>query len=162
MKASFFLLILAQTAFAVKCKPRGGLNPDNEKTRDDGKSEIYNKVWWPLPQGFNQAQPDNILAIVEKQSSLQHFGNTLAYNRVVVFGDSSSDTNNQFRATNGAKPSPQKYWQGRVSNGPMWPDYLEKHYGISLTNFAYGGATVNNQVFSQGGKFIYAIFLFGY
>lgn len=46
------------------------------------------------------------------------------YGRLVVFGDSISDNGNLFRATKGAFPPSPPYFQGRVSNGPVWVELL--------------------------------------
>ncbi len=64
------------------------------------------------------------------------------YSRVVVFGDSLSDTGNSF-ATTGIPPA-DAYYAGRFSNGPNWIDYLEQHLGLTegqLLNFAVGGSS---------------------
>ncbi|MBE9181385.1 SGNH/GDSL hydrolase family protein [Oculatella sp. LEGE 06141] len=64
--------------------------------------------------------------------------------RVYVFGDSLSDTGNVFRVTNRQAPPSPPYFEGRYSNGPVWPEYLIRDLGLtsdSLTDFAFGGAT---------------------
>src|SRR5260370_31987320 len=43
---------------------------------------------------------------------------------LVVFGDSLSDTGNAALATSGALPNPALYYQGRLSNRPIWADRL--------------------------------------
>jgi phospholipase/lecithinase/hemolysin len=66
-----------------------------------------------------------------------------AYNQIVVFGDSLSDTGNLFTALNGAFPPPP-YFQGRLSNGPIWIDDLAPTLGLSanqVLNFSFAGAT---------------------
>lgn len=67
--------------------------------------------------------------------------------RVVVFGDSLSDSGNVFIATSGAIPTSPPYYMGRFSNGPNYADGLATSYGLPLgpslaggTNFAWGGA----------------------
>ncbi|KAG2485156.1 hypothetical protein HYH03_016046 [Edaphochlamys debaryana] len=61
---------------------------------------------------------------------------------LVVFGDSLSDTGNMFRITNGQVPTPEAYWRGRFSNGPVWVDLLARGLGASsVSNYAVGGAT---------------------
>src|SRR5690242_18787365 len=70
-----------------------------------------------------------------------------AFQQLVVFGDSLSDTGNTFAAA--ALPQPP-YYDGRWTNGPNWVDYFAPLAGFSAptaylryrgTNFAVGGAT---------------------
>jgi len=74
---------------------------------------------------------------------------SFAFSRVVLFGDSLSDTGNVFALTGGATP-PAPYWNGRYSNGPVWAERLASGLGLSAnasltggTNFAFGGAEAN-------------------
>jgi phospholipase/lecithinase/hemolysin len=71
-------------------------------------------------------------------------GNTLsdrAYNQLVVFGDSLSDTGNLSKALGGLFPPPP-FFNGRLSNGPLWLEYLAPAIGITqVTNLAFAGAT---------------------
>lgn len=68
------------------------------------------------------------------------------YSRVVVFGDSLSDTGNSFAAT-GIPPSGPggfPYFEGRFSNGPIWIDFVQQELGLSenqMVNFAVGGSS---------------------
>jgi len=72
-----------------------------------------------------------------------------------VFGDSLSDNGNLFAAS-GSPPSPP-YFQGRVSNGPTYAEYLAPGLAANLTaapavrtnlNFAFAGATAGAAVTS--------------
>lgn len=69
-----------------------------------------------------------------------------SYSRVVVFGDSLSDTGNSFVAT-GIPPSGPggfPYFEGRFSNGPIWIDILQEQLGLAdnqVLNFAIGGSS---------------------
>jgi phospholipase/lecithinase/hemolysin len=58
--------------------------------------------------------------------------------RLVVFGDSLSDTGNLRRRLKVFPSRP--YWLGRFSNGPVWVDYLEVWAKLAVQNHAYGGA----------------------
>lgn len=76
-----------------------------------------------------------------------------------VFGDSTSDTGNLFNASlalTGTGNPPPPYFQGRISNGPNWIDYLAEDLGLNPVpvatvtpgvfptegiNFAFAGAT---------------------
>jgi len=62
------------------------------------------------------------------------------FTRLVVLGDSLSDTGAVFAVTHGAAPASPPYYAGRFSNGPVWPEYLGAALSIPVQNFAYGGA----------------------
>src|SRR5262249_36904933 len=65
------------------------------------------------------------------------------YSALYVLGDSLSDTGN-FR---GPATNP-RYWQGHVSNGPMWPELLSNLLGIAYSqahNQAFSGAATFDQ-----------------
>lgn len=64
-----------------------------------------------------------------------------AYSELVVFGDSLSDNGNFLALTGGQFPSPAfGYATGRFSNGPVAVEYLATSLGLTLHNFAVGGA----------------------
>ncbi|MBF0211389.1 MAG: SGNH/GDSL hydrolase family protein [Desulfamplus sp.] len=67
-------------------------------------------------------------------------GYALEFKNIVVFGDSLSDNGNLFSVTGSYPPEP--YYQGRISNGPVWYDYLVQELGITgmALNYAYAGA----------------------
>ncbi|HET8870548.1 MAG TPA: SGNH/GDSL hydrolase family protein [Aquabacterium sp.] len=59
------------------------------------------------------------------------------YSQVITFGDSLSDNGNLFHLI-GQPPAP--YYNGRFSNGPVAVEVMSQSLGLSLTDFAYGGA----------------------
>ncbi len=61
------------------------------------------------------------------------------FTKLVVLGDSLSDTGNLFAATSGAIP-PGPYDEGRFSNESVWVEYLAAALDVPFENFAYGGA----------------------
>lgn len=72
-----------------------------------------------------------------------------SYSNVFIFGDSLSDTGNVFTASGFTEPPPAVYYQGRLSNGPVWVETLASglgHAGASTAwlqggnNFAWAGA----------------------
>ncbi len=75
-----------------------------------------------------------------------------AFNQMVVFGDSLSDTGNVFAASGGFFPPSPPYDGGRFANGPVWVEYLAGQLGLPAptargimpapagTNYAWGGA----------------------
>jgi len=67
---------------------------------------------------------------------------TIPYDTVVCFGDSTSDTGNVYNLTNSSWP-PAPFYQGRFSNGPVW---IEKLGIPTLLNYAYGSATTDNNL----------------
>jgi phospholipase/lecithinase/hemolysin len=65
-----------------------------------------------------------------------------AYDQLIIFGDSLSDTGNLFAALGGLFPPPP-YFQGRLSNGPIWVDEFAPDAGFcpeQVINFAVAGA----------------------
>jgi phospholipase/lecithinase/hemolysin len=62
-----------------------------------------------------------------------------APSRMVVFGDSLSDTG-RLRARTKLFYPPDVYWQSRASNGPLWVDYIATATGWKVSNYAVAGA----------------------
>ena len=78
-----------------------------------------------------------VLAATPPQARAQDF------NGLYVFGDSLSDSGNLFALTGGASPPSPPYFNGRVSNGPVWVESLAPALGfpyLQATNFAIAGA----------------------
>jgi phospholipase/lecithinase/hemolysin len=77
-----------------------------------------------------------------------------AFSKVVTFGDSLSDNGNLYAMTGGAVPPAPYYWNGRFSNGPVWPEYVADRLGLAdkHLNFAVGGASTS-QVLAQVGQY---------
>ncbi|KAF0684090.1 Aste57867_23913 [Aphanomyces stellatus] len=64
--------------------------------------------------------------------------------KIVNFGDSTSDTGNgAFVVSNGVIPS-TAYWNGRFSNGPTYIEIAAGLLNVSLSSYAVGGATTDN------------------
>ena len=66
-----------------------------------------------------------------------------AYSQIVAFGDSLSDNGNVFAATKaglgfGIPAAP--YWNGRFSNGPVAVEVMAQTLGLTLVDYAFGGA----------------------
>jgi outer membrane lipase/esterase len=62
------------------------------------------------------------------------------FTRLVVLGDSLSDTGAISAMTQGAVPPSPPYYAGRFSNGPVWPEYLGAALSLPVENYAHGGA----------------------
>ena len=97
-----------------------------------------------------------------------HVG-SIPFNAIYAFGDSLSDTGNDFILTGKVAPPGVNYYQGRFSNGPVAFEYLWKaltgNYRAALkpslgnvnyttdkaVSFAYGGATTQLSNLTPGG-----------
>lgn len=77
-----------------------------------------------------------------------------AFSMVVTFGDSLSDNGNLYAMTGGAAPPAPYYWNGRFSNGPVWPEYVADRLGLSdrHLNYAVGGASTS-AILGQVGQY---------
>lgn len=79
-------------------------------------------------------------------------GNTLAevpFPRMYSFGASLTDTGNFYQATGGTVP-PIPYWEGRVSNGPVWVEHLAAKLRIPFDptdNYAWLGSMTGDTNF---------------
>lgn len=60
--------------------------------------------------------------------------------RMVVFGDSLSDTGKMRGKLGSVGFLNAPYWLGRFSNGPNWVDYLSRRLNVVVANWAVGGA----------------------
>ncbi|KAL0939979.1 lipolytic protein g-d-s-l family [Colletotrichum truncatum] len=69
-----------------------------------------------------------------------------SFSSIVVFGDSMSDNGNgSARVSRGTWPS-KRYYNGRFSNGIVWPEYVAGNLSIPLYDYAVGGATTSNSL----------------
>jgi outer membrane lipase/esterase len=80
----------------------------------------------------------------------------LAYDSIVVFGDSYNDVGNIYTATSHLYP-PKPYYDGRFSNGPIWIEHIASDWGLPIkpsllggTDFATGGAQLLQSTVDQG------------
>lgn len=74
------------------------------------------------------------------------------FSRIIVFGDSLSDTGNFYHLTGGLLP-PAPYDAGRFSNGPLWIEYLADDLGMQVLagdNYAVAGATTSHANSNDG------------
>lgn len=73
------------------------------------------------------------------------------FSRIIVLGDSLSDTGIFFRLTGGLPPPPN--FEGRFCNGRLWVEYLAGRLGTSIApgdNFAVVGATTGSLNVNNG------------
>lgn len=71
----------------------------------------------------------------------------LPLQKIVVFGDSLSDTGNLYDAMWQQLPLSPPYFKGRFSDGPVWVEWLPKYLAkdekaFEVENYAFGGAVV--------------------
>jgi outer membrane lipase/esterase len=66
------------------------------------------------------------------------------FDKVVIFGDSFSDTRLVYRLTNHTKPTGPHFYQDRYCDGPIWVDRLEVPEKYC---YAVGGAVTDNDIF---------------
>lgn len=78
--------------------------------------------------------------------------NANAFDRVISFGDSLSDTGNIFTLRDGLYPAPLGYWEGRYSNGSVWVEYLSKAFHMEKTILA--AHLIDEQPIPNGNLFI--------
>ncbi len=76
-----------------------------------------------------------------------------AINKMVVFGDSLSDTGNMFNGSQWIFPNSNSWFLGHFSNGFVWTEYLAKNKNIPLYNWAVGGAAGTNQYVALTGVY---------
>lgn len=77
---------------------------------------------------------------------------SIPFSRIVVFGDSLSDTGNFYQLTGGHVPPPP-YFDGRFSNGRLWIEYLAEDLGLQVLpedNYAVAGATTGHDNSNNG------------
>jgi thermolabile hemolysin len=70
--------------------------------------------------------------------------------RIIVFGDSLSDTQNLFNATLWQAPNSISWNAGRFSNGPLWVEYLSRSTRLPFYNWAIGGAAADKRLVLPG------------
>ncbi|KST66185.1 SGNH/GDSL hydrolase family protein [Mastigocoleus testarum] len=82
-----------------------------------------------------------------------------SFDDLVIFGDSYSDTGNAFHLSNNTFPPSPPYFEGRLSNGPIWVDKIASELSLQesdIQNFAFAGATSGREVFVPEGTNIIA------
>ncbi len=71
-------------------------------------------------------------------------------NKLIVFGDSLSDTQNMFNASQWKLPNDSSWHMGRFSDGPVWVEYLAKTLDLPMYNWAIGGAATDQYLVVPG------------
>ncbi|OLQ81608.1 thermolabile hemolysin [Photobacterium proteolyticum] len=76
-----------------------------------------------------------------------------AINKMVVFGDSLSDTGNMFNGSQWIFPNSNSWFLGHFTNGFVWTEYIAQNKDIPLYNWAVGGAAGTNQYVALTGVY---------
>ncbi|WP_446903426.1 SGNH/GDSL hydrolase family protein [Burkholderia sp. YIM B11467] len=71
-------------------------------------------------------------------------------NKLIVFGDSLSDTQNMFNASQWKLPNGTSWHAGRFSNGPVWAEYVANTLRLPFYNWAIGGAATDQHLVVPG------------
>lgn len=106
-------------------------------------------------QGINKP-----LALVAAANNFMSYNHTIwsldsaaqggAINKMVVFGDSLSDTQNMYGASQWKLPTAKSWYVGRFSNGPVWVEYLADKLKLPMYNWAIGGAAADQHLVVPG------------
>ncbi|OWY38027.1 thermolabile hemolysin [Xenophilus sp. AP218F] len=98
------------------------------------------------------AAADNALSYNHTVWSMDSAAQGAGINKLVVFGDSLSDTQNMYGASQWKLPTAKSWYVGRFSNGPVWVEYLAGHLGLPMYNWAIGGAAADRHLVVPGLK----------
>lgn len=97
------------------------------------------------------SQPLMMLAAADTSASLNYTIWTIdsvfqpaKINKVVVFGDSVSDTGNLYNATAWVVPNKNSYFRGHFTNGKVWDEYLTDGLSLPNYNWAVAGAAADD------------------
>jgi thermolabile hemolysin len=71
-------------------------------------------------------------------------------NKLIVFGDSLSDTQNIFNASLWKLPNRTSWSAGRFSNGQVWPEYLSHTLDLPMYDWAIGGSATDQYLILPG------------
>src|SRR5262245_27393617 len=103
---------------------------------------------------YDPATSAALSAITSGDSGSDAFNYTVApaFSGLVVLGDSLSDQGRLFAATGGLFPPDPPYFQGRISNGPVWIEDLAPQLGLSVSlanNLSVAGATTGTANYNE-------------
>ncbi|CCN72574.1 SGNH/GDSL hydrolase family protein [Vibrio nigripulchritudo] len=122
-----------------------------------------NMFYTDTPQSYIQERCEQTLGVTHDNADITFYAadNQLSYNhtiwsndyvmqanalnKVVVLGDSLSDTGNIFNASQWQFPNPHSWFMGHFSNGFIWAEYLAKAKNLPVYNWSVGGAAGSNQ-----------------
>ena len=125
--------ILQENTFEVTAK-RGSISIDQK--------EMAWHRWYGTPSFTVTSCPSTI--------DIQHSQIFSGITRILIFGDSLSDTGSLHKKTWGVIPKSLPYYNGAFSNGEVWSTLLRSELGgrIPISNYAVGGATAHSSLSS--------------
>ncbi|WP_081067966.1 SGNH/GDSL hydrolase family protein [Burkholderia territorii] len=82
--------------------------------------------------------------------TIDHARQDASINKLIVFGDSLSDTQNMFNASQWRLPNRTSWHAGRFSDGLVWTDYLAKSLELPMYNWAVGGSATDQYLIVPG------------
>lgn len=149
----------AQTRYAWATQKSGSWHRVQGYWRADGLFEWSNMFYSDTPHSdLHNACIDTLtrkgiggeLVMVSAADSALSFNHTIwtqqdptdprETERIIVFGDSLSDTQNLYNATLWKVPHSGSWFLGRFSNGPLWPEYLGRTMQLTPYVWAVAGA----------------------
>ena len=65
-------------------------------------------------------------------------------NKIITVGDSLSDNQNLYNATQWKVPNPKSWFVGRFSNHKVWEEYMAESLGLPMYNWAVAGAAADS------------------
>ncbi|UGA39933.1 SGNH/GDSL hydrolase family protein [Chromobacterium haemolyticum] len=71
-------------------------------------------------------------------------------NKLIVFGDSLSDTQNMYGASQWRLPNAKSWFIGRFSNDRVWVEYLAEQLKLPIYNWAIGGSAGDQHLVVPG------------
>lgn len=71
-------------------------------------------------------------------------------NKIVAFGDSLSDIQNMFNATQWKLTNPNSWFLGRFSNGKVWVEHMAENLKLPMYDWAVGGAAADTYLVVPG------------
>lgn len=103
---------------------------------------------------YDASTSGSLRALDTGSSQQDAFTYTVApdFSQLFVFGDSLSDQGRLFAATNQQFPPDPPYFQGRISNGPVWIEEMAGRLDLPLSlvnNFSVAGATTSSANYNE-------------
>lgn len=103
---------------------------------------------------YDASASASLRALATGTSLQDSFTYTVApdFSQLFVFGDSLSDQGRLFAATNQQFPPDPPYFQGRISNGPVWIEEMASRLDLPLSlvnNFSVAGATTSSANYNE-------------
>jgi phospholipase/lecithinase/hemolysin len=122
----------------------------NVKTTNNQLEKIMKRTT-PFTWRLHSSSLTGLILVGLWSGGLQAHTKSEPFTRILIFGDSLTDTGNFYRLSGGYPPPP--YFEGRFCNGPLWVEYLAAELGMQYEpadNFAVAGATTGTSNSNDG------------